>query len=330
MDPSSYKEVVTRRGIKYSYFASPSSDSSVTVLLLHGFPSTARDWRKLVPAFQQAGYAVIAPDMLGYGGTDKPTEKEQYLHSKMATDMIDILDAEKVEKAVAISHDWGCAVGSRLANYYPERFLAFAFLSVGYVEPHTSWDFQGLLELTKRAFGYELFGYWVFFSEEGAHEVIHQHWDSAYSILFPVDPAMWKTDLAPIGAAKAWMLADKQSPLPPYLTPEDKEHDTKSLLGGVGFAGRLNWYKVVTEGDAWEDNKNIKDENKMIKQPVFFGGGTLDAVCLSSADKESMPKFCANLTVREYARDHWLVLDRPEELNRDLVEWIGGVTAAKL
>ena len=48
----------------------------------------------------------IAPDMLGYGGTDKPTETTLYKHSAMCADMIDILDAESVGKAIAIGHDW--------------------------------------------------------------------------------------------------------------------------------------------------------------------------------------------------------------------------------
>ena len=106
MDRSSYKSLLTRRGLTYSYFTSPSTGSPTTILLLHGFPSTARDWRRQVPALQQAGYAVIAPDMLGYGGTSRPTDKEMYKYSEISADIIDILDAEKVDKVVVIGHDW--------------------------------------------------------------------------------------------------------------------------------------------------------------------------------------------------------------------------------
>lgn len=60
----------------------------------------------MVPYFEERGYGIIAPDMLGYGGTDKPTEPAAYKGTLMAKDMVDILDAENVEKAIAIGHDW--------------------------------------------------------------------------------------------------------------------------------------------------------------------------------------------------------------------------------
>ncbi len=106
MDSSLYKDVLTSRGLKYHYYFSPPRDAKLTLLFCHGFPSTSRDWRKQVPYFQEQGYGIVVPDMLGYGGTDKPTDPSLYLSSGISGDFVDILDAEKVGLAVAIGHDW--------------------------------------------------------------------------------------------------------------------------------------------------------------------------------------------------------------------------------
>lgn len=108
MDRASYKTVTTKRGFTYSYYASVRDVNSAkpTLLFLHGFPSTSYDWRRQVEFFVPKGFPVIVPDLLGYGGTDKPIDAQFYKWGDMAGDVIDILDAEKVEKVIAIGHDW--------------------------------------------------------------------------------------------------------------------------------------------------------------------------------------------------------------------------------
>jgi soluble epoxide hydrolase/lipid-phosphate phosphatase len=108
MDRSLYKTHTTSRGVRYSYYFSPAKDNKQTLLFLHGFPSTSEDWHKQVPYFTERGYGALVPDMLGYGGTDKPTrdELEKFKPSLMAKDMIDLLENEKVGAAISIGHDW--------------------------------------------------------------------------------------------------------------------------------------------------------------------------------------------------------------------------------
>ena len=106
MEASLYKDITTSRGFKYHYYYSPAADSKPTILFIHGFPCTSLDWRKQVPFFKEKGYGLIVPDLLGYGGTDKPAETTAYQLSKMATDLVNILDAEKVDKVISVGHDW--------------------------------------------------------------------------------------------------------------------------------------------------------------------------------------------------------------------------------
>ena len=106
MDASLYKSLTVSRGLTYTYYASPSSRGQPTLLLLHGFPSTAHDWRHVVPFFKDRGYGLVVPDLLGHGDTAKPIDPALYVSSAMSKDFVDILDAEHVEKAIVVGHDW--------------------------------------------------------------------------------------------------------------------------------------------------------------------------------------------------------------------------------
>ena len=112
MDPSKYKDVVTSRRFKYHYYIHRPSTTATTLLLLHGFPCTSIEWERQVPFFEEKGFSVIVPDLLGYGGTDKPTDPKEYRLKLMVQDVMEILDAEKVDKVISVSHDWYAAANS--------------------------------------------------------------------------------------------------------------------------------------------------------------------------------------------------------------------------
>lgn len=107
LDQSPYKDLKTSRGLNYHYYhIAPKDRSKPYLLFLHGFPSTSRDWKLLIEFFQPQGYGIIAPDLLGYAGTDKPTDANAFRLKLMAGDVIDIVNAEKAEHVIVISHDW--------------------------------------------------------------------------------------------------------------------------------------------------------------------------------------------------------------------------------
>jgi len=324
MDPSFHKSVTTRRSYKYSYYYSAPTAGKPVLLFLHGFPCTSYDWRYQVGYFRAQGYGLIVPDLLGYGGTDKPTDPAQYLLRLMSQDVIDILDAENVSRAIAIGHDWGCGLLSRLANYYADRFIAFSFLAVGYVPPSDK-GFEDNLALGKKLAGYELFGYWPFFAENGAHKIIEKNFDSFYSLLLAEDEKLWKSHLAPIGALKAWVEADKKVSLAPYVSKEEINIQKELLLRG-GLEAPLCWYKVSVSGMDAEDGKGIAPENIPIQQPVFFGGALRDTVCLAAIGKVTAAQFCKGpLTIREFDAGHWVMWEEKDTVNQELLKWIQGL-----
>ena len=103
------------------------------VLLLHGFPDSARLWRHQIPALVAAGFRVIAPDQRGFGESDKPQEVEAYALREVIGDAIALLDTLGLERVRLVSHDWGAAVGWGLCAFYPHRIVRHVALSVGHL-----------------------------------------------------------------------------------------------------------------------------------------------------------------------------------------------------
>lgn len=106
LDATKYKKTTVSRGFSYNYYSSPAQEGKLTLLFAHGFPSTSVDWAGVVSVLEPEGYGVIVPDMLGYAGTDKPIDPAQYVGTGIARDLVDLLDVEGINKAVAIGHDW--------------------------------------------------------------------------------------------------------------------------------------------------------------------------------------------------------------------------------
>lgn len=95
------------------------------VLLLHGFPETSYGWRhQLGPLAEH--YAVFAPDMRGFGQTDKPGVR--VTRQLLAQDVIHFMDALGLERAAVVGHDWGGIIAFKLAIDWPARVTRLALL----------------------------------------------------------------------------------------------------------------------------------------------------------------------------------------------------------
>ncbi|KAL0567477.1 hypothetical protein V5O48_014512 [Marasmius crinis-equi] len=330
MDPTLYKTLQVSRRFTYRYYSSPAKDSgSRTILFLHGFPNADTDWRHQVSFFKERGYGLIVPQLLGYGESSKPTDPADYRQSLMSKDLTEILDAEGVKQVVVIGHDWGAYVASRFALFKPERTLAVGFVTVGYYPTNTgSFDIKAVHEITKERFGYELFGYWEFFSASDAPKLCIDNFESFFNIIWPDDPKRWATDMAPVGAFRKNVEANKIFPPPSWMSEENKRLISEPLLKN-GFAAPMCYYRVQTTGMACEDDK-LLDGRKEINQPVFFLDALDDYVAsegrfqVASGETESpVLKYCKNPTIKRVKVDHWVMLHIPDELNTALLEWLG-------
>ena len=115
------------------------------VVLLHGFPNSAALWRLLTPRLVGEGYAVVAPDLRGAGGSDAPQGKHQYALPLLADDVLGIMDSLGIERAHLVGHDWGALLGWLLAGTRAERFKTFTAVSVGHPRAYARAGFAQLL-----------------------------------------------------------------------------------------------------------------------------------------------------------------------------------------
>jgi haloalkane dehalogenase len=106
-----------------------------TILLLHGEPSWSYLYRKMIPVFLSAGYRAIAPDLFGFGRSDKPVNRNDYsyqFHVDAITALVEKLDLENL---TLFGQDWGGLIGLRVAAENPDRFsrivAANTFLPTG-------------------------------------------------------------------------------------------------------------------------------------------------------------------------------------------------------
>ena len=107
------------------------------VVLCHGFPESWYSWRHQLAALSAAGFRAVAPDMRGYGQSDRPDAMDQYTLLHLVGDIVGLVDALGVDRAAIAGHDWGATVAWHSALLRPDRFRAVIGLSVPF-QPRTS------------------------------------------------------------------------------------------------------------------------------------------------------------------------------------------------
>ena len=101
------------------------------VIFMHGEPTWSFLWRKVIPPVRDAGFRCVAPDLAGFGGSDKPTDigwSSYDRHSELAASLLEDLD---LRGATIVVHDWGGPIGLRLAVEHPERIERIVILDTG-------------------------------------------------------------------------------------------------------------------------------------------------------------------------------------------------------
>lgn len=133
--------------------------SGPAVILLHGWPDRASLWAHQIRGLSAAGYRVIAPDLRGFGDSDRPDAVEQYGLRHSVADVLAMADALGVEDFALAGHDWGASLGWAVTMFSPRvtRYAAFsvghtaAFVSAGLRQRQLSWymlwfQFPGVAE----------------------------------------------------------------------------------------------------------------------------------------------------------------------------------------
>ncbi len=102
-----------------------------TVLLLHGEPSWSFLYRRVIGALVASGHRVLAPDLIGFGRSDKPADRDDYTYERHVAWLSDWLTAMDVHDVTLFCQDWGGLLGLRLVAAFPERFAGVVAANTG-------------------------------------------------------------------------------------------------------------------------------------------------------------------------------------------------------
>lgn len=302
--------------------------SGPLVLMCHGFPESWYSWRHQLKALSDAGFHAVAPDMRGYGQTDRPEAIDQYTLLHLVGDMVGVLDALGEQTAVIVGHDWGGPVAWHSALLRPDRFRAVIGLSVPYrgrgpVRPTT------VMPQTDAALFYQLY-----FQAPGIAEAELDR-DPKTTIRRMLYGASGD---APRGAGGAWeagsnvgmvdrkagLLGGMANPeqLPSWLSIDDLDFYA-SEFARAGFRGGLNWYRNIDRN--WE--LLAPYAGAKVTVPALYVAGERDLVVKFPGAEQIL----ANLanTVPQLRKQimlpgcgHWTQQERANEVNAAMIEFL--------
>jgi pimeloyl-ACP methyl ester carboxylesterase len=285
------------------------------VILLHGFPELAYSWRHQLPALAAAGYRAIAPDQRGYGASDKPGGVAQYTIQKLIGDVLGLMQAYKIDKALFVGHDWGALILWHMALSHAAKIDGMIILNIPF---HASPAIDPI-QLMRERLGDHF--YIVNFQDSDqadrrfAADVPH-----FFDIMMRRDQVT-RERFEQLPAEKRVLnlllaMEREKSGGEPLLSPRERAVYIKAFEAG-GFTGPINWYRN------WHHNwRSYRGLPQRVDVPTLFIGAT-DDVVVAPRHIEAMKPNVADLEVRMIERcGHWTQQERPDEVNNLMLDWL--------
>lgn len=297
------------------------------VVLIHGFPELGLSWSAQVRALSQAGWHVVAPDMRGYGGTEKPAGVADYAMLNLVGDMVDLVRALDKAACVVVGHDWGAPVAWHCALLRPDLFTAVAGLSVPFQPRRVKGPpTAAMAAISKRAGLGDL--YISRFQAPDAHRPLDADPAMALRKLFYAYDGATSADRRSTGFMPDGVdlldTIDDAATLPPWMSADHFDEYVEAFSAG-GFDGPLNWYRALDLN--WSSTRFVQDQR--ILQPALFVVGEDDPVRHYAGSAEAgLKDWVLNLTrsVVVPGAGHWIQQERAEEVNALLLDFLGGLT----
>jgi pimeloyl-ACP methyl ester carboxylesterase len=282
------------------------------IVLLHGFPESWYSWRHQFQPLADAGYRVVAPDMRGYGETDRPAEVDQYTILHLVGDVVGLIHALGENHAVVVGHDWGAMVAWNTALLRPDVVRGVVGVSV---PPLPRGPVPPLVD-TRERFGADF--YQNYFQLPGVADAeLSKDVASTFRKTFARVPA----SQPPTGDGEPGFLDRSAEPdtLPGWLTESDLATFVDQFTAS-GFTGGLNWYRNLDRN--WELTAAWQDAP--IVPPALYISGELDIVrslyALDDHAKMIVPNLRAVVDVPGCG--HWTQQERPAEVNNALLDFV--------
>jgi pimeloyl-ACP methyl ester carboxylesterase len=287
------------------------------VLMLHGFPESWYSWRHQFAPLADAGYHAVAPDMRGYGNSDKPANIDAYNQVEVVNDIVGLIPALGYETAIVIGHDWGAPTAWSCALHHPQQVSAVGALSVPFSPRSPVQPMPAMRELFKGQFFYQLY-----FQEPGVAEAEFEK-DIRTALKKFLVMGAGETDLTalPARGPESDLLTDLPDPdtLPAWLSEADLDFYAGEFERS-GMRGPLNYYR--NHDLTWQLTEGAPTE---VNQPAMFVAGERDGVIMMAAQAlENMPKHVKDLRINELIPEigHWTQQEAPEQVNDALLRFL--------
>ncbi|WP_372707823.1 alpha/beta fold hydrolase [Brevundimonas sp.] len=297
--------------------------SGPLVLLIHGFPELGISWRAQVQALADAGFHAVAPDMRGYGGTDKPEDVSAYSILHLVGDMVDLVRALGETSCIVVGHDWGAPIAWHCALMRPDMFRAVFGLSVPFQPrrpkgPPTA----AMAAISKRLGRGDL--YISRFQAEDAHQAFDADPATALRKAFyaydGATPDGWQsTGFVPEGETFI-SIVPEDATLPPWMSEAHFREYVDTFATG-GFKGPLDWYRNLDRN--WALTAHLQDA--LICVPAAFVVGERDPVRHYAGQHEAgLKDWVPDLRMQVVVpgAGHWIQQERADEVNRLLMVFI--------
>jgi pimeloyl-ACP methyl ester carboxylesterase len=262
--------------------------SGTPVVLLHGWPDTGDLWRHQVPALTASGYRVIAPDLRGFGRSDRPEAVEAYRIRSLVGDVLGVLDAVGAGRAAVVGHDWGASLAWATAMGAPDRVARLVPISVGHPGSNA---FAGLRQR-------QLSWYMLWFIAPGVAERV-----------LPADDWAWYREWAWQGKSR------------------DDDPDLRRQLGDLERPGALtaglNWYRANILPERYVLSPADVAGMATVSCPTMAVWSTGD-MALGEEQMLVSERFVTGPWRYERIEDagHWIPTEAPERLSELLLDFL--------
>ena len=242
------------------------------VLMCHGFPELWYSWRHQLPAVAEAGFHAVAPDMRGYGQTERPSELEAYDIFQLTGDLVGLINGLGGEPAVIVGHDWGAWIVQFAALFRPDLFRAVVLLSVPYlprlrISP-SEWERQ---KYPGKIFYQQIFrapGSEKFFEADVRASLINALYSASGE---PPPDQHWRFAIDPKDMASFGVPASLTKPS--FASDADIDFFVNEFQR-TGFGCGLNYYRNIDRN--WALTPFL--DGAKLQQPTLFIAGERDGV----------------------------------------------------
>jgi pimeloyl-ACP methyl ester carboxylesterase len=300
--------------------------SGPLVVLLHGFPESSYSWRQQIRPLAEAGYRVVAPDQRGYGESSRPADVTAYSIMHLVGDIVGLIRELEAPDVVVVGHDWGATVAWNLALMRPDLVRGVVGLSV----PPLPRRAVGPLAVM-RALHHGRF-YINYIEEPGLaeREFDHDPMTSLRRAFYgvsadnPANRAPRDMLVPENGGLLEALDPEHSTATPDWLTEQDLEVYAAQFANG--FTGAFNWYRNLDRN--WELTAAF--DGVRLPMPAQFVSGDLDPVADFGGLRDFvkiLPRLHDRFAEPVYLPEcgHWIQQERPQEVNRLLLKFLGSL-----